>query len=115
MTLEPVLPSVGADDNTELRLVAQARIISDETVGKGIVQQKLGHLQHARVPWDTQAIALQCARLACIAEFGTQFLKNFPVAIAVLGTELRSEMHAQVVLHPIVVEQRVVAVDQEHA
>ncbi len=59
-------------------------------------------------------IALQGAQVVGIAKLDPQLLEDRPVPIAVRGAELAFEMAPEIVLYPVVVEQRIVAVEQEH-
>jgi hypothetical protein len=57
---------------------------------------------------------LQCAQVVRVTEIRAQRLQDCPVSIPVLRAELAFEMSSEIDLHAIVVEQRVVAVEQEH-
>ena len=59
-------------------------------------------------------VALQRAEVVAIAELEEQVLQDRPVAVARGRAELALEPAAQVGLDAVVVEQRVVDVDQEH-
>ncbi len=59
-------------------------------------------------------IPLQRAEVVRVTQLGAQVFEDPPVSIAALQTELACKMRAEIVLHAIVVEQRVVAVEQEY-
>src|SRR5512140_783157 len=84
-----------------------------EPVRKRIVHEERGHLQQARIVRVIETVALQGAEVIRVTQLGSQLLEDLPIAIPALGPELAREVRAQIVLHPIVVEQRVVAVEQE--
>ncbi len=58
-------------------------------------------------------VALQGSEIVAIAELREQALQDPPVPITSRGTEGALEMILQVLLDPVVVEQRVVHVDEE--
>ncbi len=89
-----------------------------EAVGERIVDQERGHLQKARIadPWIPLrggTKALQCAQIIRIAQLTAQLLEDVPVTVTAVGAEFRRQVRAQVVLHGIVVEQRIVDIQQE--
>ena len=59
-------------------------------------------------------VALQRAEIVRVAEFAAQCLEDLPIAIACGNAVLDADMHIEIGLHAIVVEQRVVDVEQEH-
>ena len=60
------------------------------------------------------AVTLQGAQVIGVAEFLSQLLEDRPVALLRIGADLARQMAPQVVGYAVVVEQRVVDVEQEH-
>jgi hypothetical protein len=60
-----------------------------------------------------EAVALQGAEIVRIAELGAQLLEDSPVAVSAIGAKLTREMLAEILLHAIVVEQRVIAIEKK--
>src|SRR5262249_20770012 len=71
------------------------------------------HRQQARVVRVGEPEALERSEVVGIAELGAQALELVPVALLPLGAELSGEVIAQVGRDPVVVEQRVVDVEEE--
>ena len=59
------------------------------------------------------AKALQCSEIVAVAEFREQVFQDSPIAIARITSVGAFEMVFQVLLYPVVIEQRVVDVEQE--
>ena len=59
------------------------------------------------------AKALQGSEIVAVAEFGEQILQDLPIAIAGVASVGAFEMILQILLYAVVVEQRVVDIDQE--
>ena len=59
-------------------------------------------------------VALQGTEVIPVAQFAEQLLEDRPVAIAARGPELAFEMPLEVGLNVVVIEQRVVHIDEEH-
>src|SRR5471030_2965719 len=85
-----------------------------QALGERIVEQEGRHAQQPRVAAGLLAETLQRAEVIDIAQFGAQRFEDVPVTRAAFGAELVFQPRAQVVLDTVVVEQRVVAIDQEH-
>ena len=58
-------------------------------------------------------IALQGAEVVAVAQIGEELLEDRPVAVAAGRPELAFEMASEIGLDAVVVEQRVVDIDQE--
>jgi hypothetical protein len=88
-----------------------------ETFGERIVEQEVRHLQQpvvaVAVVIDRVAIALQRAEVVDVTELGAELLEDRPVALGARSTEFALEMLPQVGDDPVVVEQRVVDIEQE--
>ena len=59
------------------------------------------------------AKALQGSEIVAVAEFREQILQDSPIAIAGVASVGAFEMILQILLYAVVVEQRIVDVDQE--
>src|SRR5262249_22290201 len=58
-------------------------------------------------------ILLQGAKVIGVTQFGPQLLKNPPIFLRSVGTKLAGEMALQICCNFVVVQQRVVYVEQE--
>src|ERR1700742_1209334 len=65
------------------------------------------------VPWVLDPIALEGAEVVPVTQFSEQILENFPVSVPAGGAELALQMDPDVPLDVVIVEERVVDVDQE--
>jgi hypothetical protein len=77
------------------------------------VQQIQRDLEHVRLARALDPVALQGAEVVCITELGPKLLENFPVAPLALLTEPVGQVAPQIGDHRVVVEQRVVDVDEK--
>src|SRR5262245_17604392 len=93
-----------------LEHVEGARI---EPIGERVIDQVRRHRHQAHVIGVLGPIALQGAQIVSISELDEERFEDRPVAIARRGAELALQMALEVVLHAIVVQQRVVDVDEE--
>ena len=71
------------------------------------------HREHAKVARAGVAIPLQGAEVVGIPELGAYLLEVLPVLAAAVLADLRVEMGTQIGGDAVVVEQRVVDVEQE--
>jgi hypothetical protein len=85
-----------------------------EPVGERIVHQERRRRQQARIPRILHPIALQRAEVVGIAELRPEPLEDRPVALLALRPDLAGEEALQVGGDAVVVEERVVDVDQEY-
>src|SRR4030095_13082307 len=58
-------------------------------------------------------ISLQSAKVIRIAQFGPQLLENSPIFLRSFRAELAGEVALQICCHSLVIQQRVVYVEQE--
>ena len=86
----------------------------EEPVGERIVDQERRDGEQVRVARVLDAVALQRAEVVGVAELGAQRFEDRPVALLALGADLAREVALQVGGDAVVVEQRVVDVEQEH-
>src|SRR6266566_3861424 len=84
-----------------------------EAIGERVVDQVRRHRHEVHVLGVLGPVALQRAEIIPIAELDEQRFEDRPVPITRRGAELTLEMALEVVLNAIVVQQRVVHVDQE--
>ncbi len=86
-----------------------------EPLRKRIVDEKRRHQQQARIvvaaALGRETIALQRAEIVCVAKLIAQLLEDCPVLVPAGGAELALQVVSEVVLHAVVVEQRVVDVE----
>src|SRR5882762_800003 len=85
-----------------------------EPVRERVVHQEERHPQQLRIVEVLQAIALQSAEIVGVTELRAQLFENRPVAVAARAAELALQMGAEIGLHGVVVEERIVHVEQEH-
>jgi hypothetical protein len=90
--------------------VERARV---QPVRERIVHQERGHREEVDVERVLDAVALQRAEVVAVAELRHQVLEDRPVAVARAGAVFPLEVAPDVVLDEVVVEQRVVDVDEE--
>ena len=84
-----------------------------EPVGEGIIKQKEGNAQQQLVVLVLEAIALKRAEVIRISELGAQLLEDLPLTVPARKAHLALEVCAQIALDGIVVEQRVVYVEEK--
>ena len=85
-----------------------------EPVGERIVDQPVRHPQQPRIVHLLQPIALERAEIVGIAEFAAQLFEDLPVAVCAPPSPCSTlDVHVQIGLDAIIVEQRVVDVEQE--
>ena len=85
----------------------------EEPVRERIRDEEVRDVEDAQVARALDAVALQGAEVVGVAELGPQLLEDRPVVGAAVGADLGVEVPAQVLGDPIVVEQRVVDVEEE--
>jgi hypothetical protein len=61
-----------------------------------------------------QAIALQCAKIICIAKLGADLLKEVPIALLAFGANLLLQMVLEIGGDVVIIEQGVVNVKEEN-
>ena len=66
------------------------------------------------IPRVLDPVALQGAEIIAVTQFREQLLENRPVALAGGNSELTVEVAFDVVLDAVVVEQRIVHVDEKN-
>ena len=85
-----------------------------EAVGERVLQEERGQPEHVRIVRVLHAVALQRPQVVGVAELGAQRFEDRPVALLTLGAERARQVPLEIGGHPVVVEQGVVDVEQEH-
>jgi hypothetical protein len=85
-----------------------------QAVREGVVHQVGRHRQQVRLVRVLDAIPLEGPEVVPVAQFGHQRLADRPVPVPARRPELPLQVPPEVVLNPVVVQQRVVHVHQEH-
>ena len=87
--------------------------IGKKTLGERIVDEKIRHTQQMRGARMFSPIPLQSAEVIRIAQFGPQLLENPPIFLRSLRADFAGEVALQICCHSVVIQQRVVYVEQE--
>src|SRR5207253_322771 len=107
--------AVGQDDGrTERReMLEHVERAREEPVREGIVHEERGDREEMGIPRVLDPVALQRAQVVGVAELGAEVLEDGPVACFGLGTDLAPEIAPQVRGDAVVVDERVVDVEEE--
>src|SRR5580704_9411895 len=84
-----------------------------QTGRKRIVDQPARHTQHIRSMHLVQPEPLQSSKIIDVSQLASQLFKDCPISVARLRPKLAGQMLSQIRLHRIVVEQRIINVEQE--
>jgi hypothetical protein len=84
-----------------------------EAFGERVIHEEGGHRQQLDVAWMFDAEALKRPDIVAIAQLRHQTLKDRPIALAGSETIGLLKMVLQILLDSIIVDQRVVYVDEE--
>src|SRR5664279_6629989 len=84
-----------------------------QPVRERVVDRKRGHQKQPGVAHVFQPVTLQRPQVVCVAKLAAQLFENRPVPVPARGPELTREVIAEVLFHAVVIEQRVVTVEQE--
>ena len=87
--------------------------IGENTLGEGIIDQKIRHAKQVLGARMFGPIPLQSAEVIRIAQFGPQLLENPPIFLRSLRADFADEVALQICCHSVVIQQRVVYVEQE--
>ena len=82
--------------------------------GKRVVKYPHADLQHLRMVFQTAAKTLQRAEVIGVADLIAQGCVKTPVTFALVGPETLQQLSTEVGGKAVVVEQRVVHVEQKH-
>ena len=86
----------------------------EEAVGKVVVDEEGRDREEVRIARVLDAVALQCSQVVGVAELDAQRFEDGPVSLLALDPDLADEIPLQVGGNPVVVEQRVIDVEQEY-
>src|SRR5262245_19317610 len=78
-----------------------------------IIDQEIRNAYQMRGTRMFVPISLQSAEVIRVAQFCPQLLENVPIFLRSLGADLADEMGLQICCHSVIVQQRVVYVEQE--
>src|SRR5436190_19931286 len=87
--------------------------VREKTLSEGIIDEKIRNAQQIRGARMFGPIPLQSAEVIRIAQFGPQLLENEPIFLRSLRADFAGEVALQIGCHSIVIQQRVVYVEQE--
>src|SRR5690242_5821662 len=85
-----------------------------ETVGERIVHQERRHRQQVRFSRVFDTKTLQCAQIIAVAQIGEELFENRPVSVSRSCPEFTLEMALEVILDAVVVQQRIVDIDEKN-
>src|SRR5215813_6798678 len=107
--------SVGEDDDGPPLLYVLHRIQSSgiQAVSEWVVDQPARHPQQLRAMQVLEPVALQRSQIIDVSQFAAQLLKNYPVSVASDDPVRLFQVLFKMSLHAIVVDERVVNVEQE--
>src|SRR5262245_29657366 len=88
--------------------------IGEKTLDKGIVDQEIRHGHEMQSALVFVPIPLQSTEIVGVAQLGPQLLENLPIFLRSLQADLTCEMALQICCDSVVIQQRVVYVEQEH-
>jgi hypothetical protein len=85
-----------------------------QTLGEWIVDQPVRHAQHVR-PMDLlHAKALQGTKVIDVSQLAPQLFEDFPVPVPSGASICLFQVLLKISLHRIVVEERIINIEQEH-
>src|SRR5437762_1873599 len=87
--------------------------IGEKTFGERIIDQKIRHAKQLLGARMFVPIPLQSAEVIRIPQFGPQLLENPPIFLRSLCADFAGEVALQICCHSVVLQQRVVYVEQE--
>src|SRR6266513_984875 len=87
--------------------------VREKTLSKGIVDEKIRNAQQIWGARMFDPVRLQSAEVIRIAQFGPQLLENPPIFLRSLCADFAGEVALQIRCHSVVINQRVVYVEQE--
>src|SRR5262249_43236615 len=87
--------------------------IGKKALTERIADQKIRHRQQMQSARMFVAIFLQSAEIIRVAQFRPQLLENVPIFLRSVRTDLAGKVALQICCHSVVVQQRVVYVEQE--
>src|SRR5438067_13787601 len=87
--------------------------VREKTLSEWIVDEKIRNAQQVRCARMFGPIPLQSAEVIRIAQFGPQSLENSPIFLRSLRADFAGEVALQIRCDSVVINQRVVYVEQE--
>jgi len=85
-----------------------------ETAGEWIVEQVAGQSQYAWIVLQVQPQALHGAEVVGVTQCRAQLFEVSPIPRGLPGAERVSQVRIEIVVHAVVVQQRVVAIEEEN-
>jgi len=107
--------AVGENDNPAplLKVLDDVECIGEKAIGEWIFYEEARNGQQAQIVRIADSKNLQGTQVICVTEPGSQLLENCPIAPCPFGPNLLIEIAPKVGNDLVVVEQRVVNVEQE--
>src|SRR6476660_1391412 len=87
--------------------------IGKKTLGERIIDQKIRHAKQLLGVRMFGPIPLQSTEVIRIAQFGPELLENPPIFLRSVRADFAGEVALQICSHSVVIQQRVVYVEQE--
>src|SRR3954462_12508517 len=84
-----------------------------DAFGERIVDEKRRHEEQARIVVQLEPVALQCPEVIDVPQLHAQRLEDLTVTVAARSAERLLQMILQVAEYPVVVEKRVVDVEEK--
>jgi hypothetical protein len=84
-----------------------------EPVGEGVIDQERGQREEVGIARVLEAVALERSQVIGVAQLPAQILEQSPVALLPLRADLLVQELLEVLGDPVVVEERVVDVEEE--
>jgi hypothetical protein len=84
-----------------------------EPLSEGVFDEEMGDGEQMQVVWVIDAVLLQSAEVVGVADLGAQLFEQGPVALSAFRADVMFEMIAEVAGHGVVVEKRVVDIEEE--
>src|SRR5215831_12823238 len=85
----------------------------EQPIGEGVVHQERRHREKLYIARVLRPVALESSDIVAIAQLREQILKDPPITLAGGDAKGALEMVLEVLLYRVVVEQRVVDIDEE--
>jgi len=86
----------------------------EEPVRERVIHEERGQAEHVGIARVLDAVALECPKVVGVAELGTERFENRPVPFLTIRSDLVGEVALEIGRDAVVVEQRVVDVEQTH-
>ena len=93
---------------------AHLQRVREQAIGKWIIDQKTGNGEEMWLVRPFTAVALQCAKIIGVTEFTPQLFEEAPITLCPFAPDLLFQMTLEVRRNAIVIQQRVVDIEQKH-